>query len=56
MDESNSTGVSLTAVPTLVSHPASTTTSVQQTDWESERDGLYQLLRNKVGYVIKIYV
>nr|CAH0102087.1 unnamed protein product [Daphnia galeata] len=41
MDESNTTAVA------PVSHSASTTTSVQPADWESERDGLYQLLKNK---------
>jgi len=50
MDESNTTGVSFTAVDP-VSHPASSTTSLEQADWESERDGLYQLLRNKVGFL-----
>ena len=44
MDESNTTAVA------PVSHSTSTTTSVQQADWESERDGLYQLLKNKVGF------
>lgn len=50
MDESNTTGVSFTAVDP-VSHPASSTTSLEQADWESERDGLYQLLKNKVSSI-----
>ncbi|EFX65576.1 hypothetical protein DAPPUDRAFT_303580 [Daphnia pulex] len=54
MDESNTTGVIFTAVDP-VSHPASSTTSLEQADWESERDGLYQLLRNKDAEINELH-
>ncbi|KAK4016287.1 kinesin heavy chain [Daphnia magna] len=45
MDEST-TDLNLTAVDTPLSHPTPLTTSLPA-DWESERERLYQQLRNK---------